>query len=237
MKKNFLISVLSFALLPSTILAQGSANMELSGNTNLNVNDTVEVVLNIKDVKDTFDGIVGIGGDINYDSDYLECINMESINDNYLIQYNDINHRIGGIDFTLSKGIKENAKVFKYTFKALKSGNTTINFNNEELVDSDASEVKANIIPLNISINELEEVTSNNSNIEVFENNTTNEVVESKELDNNNIVESKKEEIKFTEIEEDNNYIEEDETEKNSPIVNFFVKIFESIKSFFKALN
>ena len=243
MKKNLLIAGISLTLLPSIVLAKGNANMNLIGNTDINTNDTFEVILNINNVENTVNGIVGIGGDLKYNNEYLECIEMKSINNAYEIQFNKSNHRIAGVDFTLTNGIKENTNIFKYTFKALKAGNTEISIINEELVDEDASEIKANISPLKININDIkEEVIVNEEviNKEIIENKseiisnqnikkeikkTDNHKKQNKEviISNQNIEENNKEEIK------DNN-----DNEKKSPIVEFFVQLFNSIINIFK---
>ena len=96
-------------------------------------------------------------------------------------------------------------------FKALKEGNTTVNFVDPEVVDTDASEITSKVLPLNITISgkEVEKV-------EEIE--TTTEVE----------VETKTEEVEVKETET---------TKEETGIMNTITRVFKSIFKLFKSIK
>lgn len=158
MKKG-LVSLAAFTLALAPVKADGFATINVEGKTQVNVGETITVKLNLHDINETKDGVVAIGGDLKFDNEYLEYLESSDLNNNYKMDINEKILRIAGVDYTLKNGIKDDSAIYSFTFKVLKDGETSISFENAEIVDVDASEVVTNNVPLNITINKKEEVT------------------------------------------------------------------------------
>ena len=207
MKKGLLLTLASAALLaPTSVFANGMATVNVAGDTTTNVDNIIEVNVKLTDIKDTLDGIVAFGGDLKYDKEYLEYVGSSKSEDTY----EDI-LRIAGVDYTLENGIKEDTTVYTFKFKALKEGNTTVNFVDPEVVDTDASEVASKVLPLNITINgnEVEEIKE--EAVPTTEEVKTEEVLET---------------VKETE-----------ETKEETGIINTITRVFKSIFKLFKSIK
>lgn len=136
--KTIIGAVLTTALLVSTpVEAKGNASVEFISNDQIQVGETFTVKMNVTDIKDTYDGIVSMGGNLSFDSNSIEYVSSKGIETPYLFQINeDYNYKIAGLDFTLDNGIRETLTVYEFTFKAIKEGNTTITLKNAKLTDS-----------------------------------------------------------------------------------------------------
>ena len=212
MKKGLLLALASAALLaPTSAFANGMATVNVAGDTATNVDNIIEVNVKLTDIKDTLDGIVAFGGDLKYDKEYLEYVGSSKSEDTYEFLINEDILRIAGVDYTLENGIKEDTTVYTFKFKALKEGNTTVNFVDPEVVDTDASEITSKVLPLNITISgkEVEKV-------EEIE--TTTEVE----------VETKTEEVEVKETET---------TKEETGIMNTITRVFKSIFKLFKSIK
>lgn len=235
MKKG-LVSFAAFFLALAPVKANGIATINVEGKTNATVGETINVNLKLENIKDTIDGVVAIGGDLKYDKEYLEYVGSLDINPNYKTEINEKILRIAGLDFTLENGIKEDSAIYTFSFKVLKEGNTSITFENPEVVDTDASAITSNVLPLNITINsnnqeevktpEIKTVEKDKKIIVKEENSKTNNVIE--EEIKNNIVEN--------EIKEETSKEEEHNNEKSfidkftDMLVGFFNIIFNIFK-------
>lgn len=235
MKKG-LVSFAAFFLALAPVKANGIATINVEGKTNATVGETINVNLKLENIQDTIDGVVAIGGDLKYDKEYLEYVGSLDINPNYKTEINEKILRIAGLDFTLENGIKEDSAIYTFSFKVLKEGNTSITFENPEVVDTDASAITSNVLPLNITINsnnqeevktpEIKTVEKDEKIIVKEENSKTNNVIE--EDIKNNIVEN--------EIKEETAMEEEPNNEKSfidkftDMLVGFFNIIFNIFK-------
>ena len=234
MKKG-LVSLLAFFLVLAPVKANGSATITVDSKDEAIVGETIDVTLNIKDIKDTLDGIVAIGGDLKYDKEYLEYVSSKNTNKNYFIDINDRIMRIAGVDFTLENGIKKDQTIYTFTFKVLKEGKTNITFINPEVVDTDASVIESKIMDLNIKAKEKEIIKEEITEVEPVIEETSKEVVTTtiKETEPTKLVQ--KEEIKETEeTEETLEEIETQEETKKTTIIDVIKDIFTSIIRIFK---
>lgn len=139
MKNKIIVgTVLTTALLATTpVEAKGNASVEFISNDKIQVGETFTVKMNVTDIKDTYDGVVSMGGNLSFDSNKIEYVSSKGIETPYLFQINeDYDYKIAGLDFTLDNGIRETLTVYEFTFKALKEGNTTITLKNAKLTDS-----------------------------------------------------------------------------------------------------
>lgn len=173
--------------------AMGTASVEFTGNNNITVGDAFTVYMNVTNIKDTYDGVVSLGGRLSFDETKLEYISSKGVEAPYLFQMNEDCYKIAGLDFTLDNGIRETLTVYEFTFKALEEGNTTITLNEAKLTDS-KDYIDTTVIAKEITI-EKEEIIE------------TTPILEEK------IETSKKEEIKTNEVVEVKEEIKEEKTE------------------------
>ncbi len=243
MKKG-LVSLAAFFLALAPAKANGIATINVDGKNDATVGETINVSINLQNIKDTIDGVVAIGGDLKFDDEYLEYVGSSDVNANYKIDINEKIFRIAGVDYTLENGIKEDRLIYTFSFKVLKEGNTTITFENAEVVDVDASNVESNVKPLNITINNKIEEEVKTPELETLEKEETlvvNKKNEKQEIKTNNVVKevveknNTVEEIK-EEIVEDNSMIENKENNDSlvKKIADIFLGFFNVIISIFK---
>ena len=234
MKKG-LVSFAAFFLALAPAKANGIATINVEGKTNATVGETINVNLKLENIKDTIDGVVAIGGDLKYDNDYLEYVGSLDINPNYKTEINEKILRIAGVDFTLENGIKEDSAIYTFSFKVLKEGNTSVTFENPEVVDTDASAIASNVLPLNITINsnnqeevktpEIKTIEKEEKILVNKENKKTNNIEE--KIENNTVVEETKEENTEVEVQENKKSFVENITDM---LVGFFNIIFNIFK-------
>ena len=183
MKNKFLLSMVATGImLTSTNVnaLSGNATVEFTGNNNVMVGDTFTVKMNVKDVNNTYDGIVSLEGNLSFDKDMVEYVSAKSEDTPYEFRINEnYNYKIAGLDFTLDNGILENVTVYEFTFKALKEGNTNITLNNYKLTDS-KDYVNATVISSTITISE--EKTTEEENTIVEEKTEVKEEINTKEV-------------------------------------------------------
>ena len=157
MKNKVLLGVLAAGLIlaPANAYAlSGNATVEFTGSKNVIVGDTFTVKMNVKDVNNTYDGIVSLEGNLSFDKDMVQYVSAKSENTPYKFHINEnYNYKLAGLDFTLDNGIVDNLTVYEFTFKALKSGNTNITLSNYKLTDS-KDYVDTKVVGLNTNIQE-----------------------------------------------------------------------------------
>lgn len=166
MKKRFMIgtALIGLMLSASPVEAMGNATVTFSGNNNVKVGETFTVSMNVSDIKDTYDGVVSMGGNILFDNTKLEYISSREVNAPYQFQTNKIsegNYKLAGLDMTLANGIYNTTTVYEITFKAIDEGNTSITLNDARLTDSQ-SYIDTAVITKNISIEKEEPVVIEN---------------------------------------------------------------------------
>ena len=197
MKNKILIGLMTIGLLSSTtsVYAMGNATVSFNSDDTVTVGDTFTVKMNVEDIKDTYDGVVSMGGNLSFDNTKIEYISSKGIDTPYQFQINeDYNYKIAGLDFTLENGIKDNLTVYEFTFKALQEGTTTITLTNAKLTDS-KDYIATNVVTKEIDIiqkNKNEELK--NIEIPVINTESIKNEKENTEIVKQEEVESKKEE-------------------------------------------
>lgn len=241
MKNKMLIGLMTLGLLGSTtsVYAMGNATVSFNSDDTVTVGDTFTVKMNVEDIKDTYDGVVSMGGNLSFDNTKIEYISSKGIETPYQFQINqDYNYKIAGLDFTLDNGIKNNLTVYEFTFKALKEGNTTITLTNAKLTDS-KEYINTNVVSKEINI--VNKVETNEKVIEVKPIIKTKLVDTNNETKNNTETKINNDEVKkieTTTIAQTNNQTtkETSSQEKNiiekvvNNLTNFFNKILSLLK-------
>lgn len=161
MKKLKNLKILTILLLVCSLFsfitpveAAASATVGFDGNSTVAVGDTIEIKMYISNVTDTVGGIVSAGGNLSFDSNYLEYVSGTGITSPYTFQINtSASYKIAGLDTTLSNGITGSSKtvVFTFKFKALKEGTTQITLTNAKLSDT-SQKITSNVVAKTITI-------------------------------------------------------------------------------------
>ena len=204
MKKLNKILLSGALLLAPTIVNAQSANVAITGESNTNLNDTITLNVKVNNIDDA--EIVAVGGDIMYDPEYLTLVSTDAKNIPYSFDGNQINngnYRIAGVDFTMENGIKSDTIIYSLVFKVNKVGQTIISFENEELVNTNATVIESTTSSkvLNIKENEVVEKVVNpiitNNEVkqdvknDIVKTNKVNTIVVNKEVVTNNTNEIK----------------------------------------------
>lgn len=73
MKNKILIGLMTIGLLSSTtsVYAMGNATVSFNSDDTVTVGDTFTVKMNVEDIKDTYDGVVSMGGNLSFDNTKL----------------------------------------------------------------------------------------------------------------------------------------------------------------------
>ena len=157
MNKKFLSTILltSAILLTPTIANAESGNVTINGNSNAYVGDKVTLTVSVNNIDS--DGLAAVSGDVVYDSNILKLDGYKKSDIKYSFFDNKLNQntvRIAGIDLTAENLIKNDTVLYTFTFDTLKEGETTVKFENCELVNSNAEEIDCNSInkALNITV-------------------------------------------------------------------------------------
>lgn len=139
--------------------------------TTLKTGEEFEVQVNVNELNTIENGIIAFSGSIDYDSDLLEMINMESQNDWDENEYNEYNFKF---ITTNNKFITEDGTIFKIKFKV--KDITTEQTTTIKIKDIIASNGKKDIesedaeIEINITIPEETTITSEKYDIQQDEN-------------------------------------------------------------------
>ena len=69
MKNKILVGLMTIGLLSSTtsVYAMGNATVSFNSDDTVTVGDTFTVKMNVEDIKDTYDGVVSMGGNLSFD--------------------------------------------------------------------------------------------------------------------------------------------------------------------------
>ena len=238
MKNKLLVGGLLTTMLFSAtpVAAMGNATVEFTGNNNITVGETFKVYMNVTDIKDTYDGVVSLGGRLSFDESKVEYVSSKGVEAPYLFQMNEDCFKIAGLDFTLDNGIRETLTVYEFTFKALEEGNTTITLTEAKLTDSKdyidtlVLSKEITIEPEKIIVEEIVETKVENTKKEEIKTNAVVKVKEEKtevkeEIKETIIIETIEEEIKEVEI------VEKQETiiEKIQKVFTDFIKTLSKL--------
>lgn len=159
-KGKSLIIILTVAMLYLVIAsfnqayAAPSATIGFSGNSTAKVGENITVKMYLSNISETNGGVVSAGGNLSFDSTYLEYVSGTGITSPYMFQINEAaNYIIAGLDTTLSNGITgtQPTTVFTFVFKVKKKGTTQISLTNAKLSDT-ANKLIANVSPKVITI-------------------------------------------------------------------------------------
>lgn len=179
MKNKFMIGTVLTGILftASPVEAMGNANITFASNTNIKVGETFTVTMNVTDIKDTYDGIVSMGGNLSFDNTKLEYVSSVELNAPYKFYINEsYNYKIAGLDTTLENGINKTTNIYEFTFKAIEEGNTSITLENAKLTDSQ-NYIDTTVISKNIIIEKQVQPIIKNKVIEGKENPIIKEII------------------------------------------------------------
>ena len=129
-----------------------TATVGFSGDSTVSVGSNITIKMYVNSDSLTNGGIVSVGGNLSFDSNYLEYVSGTGTNSPYKFQINtSANYIIAGLDTTLDSGITSKTEVFTFVFKAKKVGNTQITLTNAKLSDV-SSKLTTNVSPKTITI-------------------------------------------------------------------------------------
>ena len=129
-----------------------TATVGFSGDSTVSVGSNITIKMYVNSDSSTNGGIVSVGGNLSFDSNYLEYVSGTGTNSPYKFQINtSANYIIAGLDTTLDSGITSKTEVFTFVFKAKKVGNTQITLTNAKLSDV-SSKLTTNVSPKTITI-------------------------------------------------------------------------------------
>ena len=143
-----IISMLSIL----TPVDAATATVGFSGDSTVSVGSNITIKMYVNSDSSTNGGIVSVGGNLSFDSNYLEYVSGTGTNSPYKFQINtSANYIIAGLDTTLDSGITSKTEVFTFVFKAKKVGNTQITLTNAKLSDV-SSKLTTTVNPKTITI-------------------------------------------------------------------------------------
>lgn len=146
---NYLLLSLCLFLFSSLKLSAGSATMSFSGSSSVYTGNNIEVTLSISNVN-AEGGITAIGGQINYDANYLEYVSSQSLSP-ITVRFEPSTKKFAGLSMG-GTPITGSTGVIKLTFKAKQVGSTTVSFSGASISDSLSNSVSVNNPSKTISI-------------------------------------------------------------------------------------
>lgn len=218
MKKKVAMGlVLAMALMPSVANAEGSATINFKSKDNVEVGENVKVYLSIEDIVNNNNGIVSVGGQIDYAAN-LKLVEAKKLDTPYTFWFNPESNMLAGLDFTFEQELNKNTNIYEFTFTALNEGPAKITLLDAELGDKKAELLTPNVYSKTINVIEKD---NNKNSVETLE----------KKIDTleKTIETLKKENKKYTAPVAKTNH-----QESNKETV---VKLSNKVKSFIKALK
>ena len=145
--------VVGFSILTYLVpVKASSATVGFSGNSTVSLNDKITIKMYVNGDNSTDGGIVSVGGNLSFDSNYLEYVSGTGTTSPYTFQINTkANYIIAGLDTTLSSGITSKTEVFTFVFKAKKVGTTQVTLTNAKLSDV-SNKLTTTVTPKSITI-------------------------------------------------------------------------------------
>lgn len=132
--RNLLGTLLTFIILfvgVSTVSA-ATGTLVLSGDSEVEINKNISITVGINNLSDGTTGVGAIGGNLVFDSTYLQYIDCEAIN--LATDYTEDSKAISGLALNSKQAAKGTSVNFiKLNFKAIKEGQTTIKLQNGEV--------------------------------------------------------------------------------------------------------
>ena len=236
MKKKLLmvLAILACAI-PNGVSARGITTVDVTGRSNVTVGETFIVNISLKDVVDTYDGVVSFSGNLSFDKSKLELVDAKLADCPYQFHMNREKLILAGLDFTLVNGIYDETVIYTFTFKAIESGNTDVTIKEAVLTDSkDYIHAITNTLSIDIKEKETTTVPTTTTTRATRKNTTTKQTTTSKKRNTTTTTSKQVEEnIKTTtkvkkEVKQENN--------KNikTVIKSIFNSIIESVERLFK---
>jgi len=226
--KKLLLGALTIGLaaLPISANAQGFANISVKGNTTATVGEEIKVDINISDIKDLENGMVGYSASVNFDDTCLSYVGYEEkTNTPYNFIINENNYRIGGLDTSLSNGVKEDTTLYTLKFKVVNACKSNISISNIKLSDINAKPIT--VVENNSLTIEAKEEVKVTEEVKPVVKTTTTKVAET-------TTESTTVETTTTQKVEEEKTDEEVKTTKKKD--NAFVKAIKNIFNFIKSI-
>ena len=153
--------VLLFAFAIGKVYAAGSATATYTGNSSVTVGSNITLNFNISNISGATNGkLVSFGGYIDFDSSYLQFVSATGLN-GFTASLNTNNHKIALVDYALNG--TSGGNIGSVTFKALKSGTTSVSVRTAEGTDTD-KDLTINFSAKSITITEPV-VKDNNSKL------------------------------------------------------------------------
>ena len=178
MKKSKILGLLTCLILLWSIFIStikvyaATATVGFSGDSTVNVGSNITITMYISEVDGANGGIASVGGNLSFDSEYLEYVSGTGTTTPYIFQINpSANYIIAGLDTSLANGItgSNQTNVFTFVFKAKKLGTTTITLTNARLTDTnDRVTTTVNEKTINI-INSLPSTKSSDATLKSLE--------------------------------------------------------------------
>ncbi len=216
----FKVVAILIAIFMGVSRANAQAKISYIGNNEVYVGDTFTLNVKLNDIEDL--PIIGIGGEIVFDSEYLELVKMKGMDEPFPMRYNEKYYIFSGFSME-AKGISEEAEILTLTFKALKEGITNLSFKETELSDYNAKIVDVLEIPYELNINNKIEIKEN------IINDNKEEIVNNQKVDNK-IVNKEKNIINSSKIKETNKVVTLEDN-KSTEVLDNINKLFNHFKS------
>ncbi|MCM1053642.1 MAG: cohesin domain-containing protein [Ruminococcus sp.] len=203
----FKVVAILIAIFMGISRVNAQAKISYVGENKVNVGDTFTLKVKVSDIEEL--PIIGIGGNLVFNNEYLELIKMEGMEEPFPMRFNEKYYIFSGFSME-AKGIAKEADILTLTFKALKEGSTNLAFREAELSDYNADIVGVLEVPYLLTITEKKESNFEEVQKDTSKDKITNEV---------------KEEVSIKDVVK-----EENEVKENIPVIDKTTEI-ENTKS------
>ncbi len=158
----FAITLFLFSYL--NVYAAGSASLSVTGTSSVIVGKNVEITIKVSNLSNIPNGISGVQGIVNYESEYLAFEKSSSLAVYNVVYQDNVKKFIG---FAVGNNINSDSGLIKLVFKTKKEGNTHISLSGIKLVDGNSEVVSTKASSLNIKINPVPSSNANLSSLSV----------------------------------------------------------------------
>jgi len=149
----FVLAFTFIGLLPDKVFAATSATMGFNGSGSAELGKNVTYEVQISNI--TGDQVTAVGGQIDWDTDYLQYVSHERVYSGptmpYGISYIESTRRFAGLS-TDGIGLTGSKTLLKITFKPLKEGTTSLKLSNTSVSDSKSTAVTMTLPEKQITI-------------------------------------------------------------------------------------
>ncbi len=150
----FIFAIMLVSILPTSVFAAGgTATMSYEGPATAELNKNITYKVQISNI--TGDAITGIGGQVNWDSSYLELVSYQETYQSatmpFGISYVEATKRFAGLS-TSGKGVTSTQTLLTLVFKPIKEGTTKLTFPASSVSDSKSNAVQMNLPEKTVTI-------------------------------------------------------------------------------------